>query len=65
MRDIHDAPAPFNPKFRNGFREAIDKEYTKWSNEHPDHTLEEGAEAYKEIVGRLKSKFPSVEESPA
>lgn len=55
-------PPPFNPEYRKGFGEALDKEYTAWSLAHPDHSREEGMAAHKEIAERLKSQFPSVRE---
>lgn len=58
MRDIHDAPPAFNPEFRDGYGEAINREYTEWSNSHPEHTREEGMKFYQEIAERLREKYP-------
>jgi len=62
MRDIHDAPPPFNPHYRPGFGEAIGKAYAEWSNSHPEHTREEGVKAHREICERLEPQFPSAAE---
>ena len=64
MKDIHEAPPPFNPEYREGFGEALSAEYTAWSMSHPDHSREEGQAKYREIADRIKSKFPSVREKP-
>jgi hypothetical protein len=50
---------PFNPEFRPGFGEALDKEYTAWSEANPNHTREEGMKAHREISARLMEKFPT------
>jgi hypothetical protein len=56
-------PAPFNPHFRAGFREALEEEYGQWcdANDGNDVTKADRRAAYKEIAARIYSKFPSVE----
>lgn len=60
--DWHEAPAPFNPEYREGLGEALSAEYTAWSLANPDHSREEGQAKYREIANRIRDNYPSVAE---
>lgn len=53
-------PPPFNPEFRPGLGEAVSKAYSEWSYAHPNHSHEDGREAYQRIHAELQPNYPSV-----
>lgn len=58
---LHDnPPAPFNPQFRPGFREAVSVEYDQFCEDNPESTQEDRIQAHQDICERLENKFPTV-----
>ena len=66
---LHDnPPAPFNPDFRPGFKEAVEKAYGEYC-ELPDSPVGNGPEAreirmakHRELCAELAPQFPSLRE---
>jgi hypothetical protein len=53
-------PPPFNPEYRPGLAEALDKAYTAHCDAYPDLTLDELAACYLQIHARLLPSYPRV-----
>jgi len=51
-------PPPFNPEFRPGLAEALDKAYTAHCDAYPDLNQDERAACYLQIHARLLPSFP-------
>ena len=57
-RPMPKEPPPFNPEYRPGLAEALDKAYTAHCDAYPDLTQDERAACYLQIHARLLPSLP-------
>ena len=55
-------PLPFNPDYREGFREELSKQHDIYCNANPNITVNQRKLAYKATAERLIPQFPSIRE---
>lgn len=57
---LSDEPPPFNPEYRPGFKEALERAYNEFDEANPAATQEDRINAHKAIVERLNPLHPKV-----
>lgn len=62
MYDIHEAPPPFNPKFRPGFKEALEAAYSQYCENFPEADNKTRRAVHRVLVRQLRRDYPTVEE---